>query len=301
MSLISDFAEVVGAGYRPGLIRLGREQLGLSISIPSFSLADTIPPQAIQAWDSRLLSSTRHLTLIISGIRGAYPVLRADGSMTSASIGPSKLIFRVGLTTRYKPDRELVLDLSRSFAFEVRQTAAKKESDDTISAAAEDNFEHSHSYAHDDTSAQKKIYREEETDDDDDEPGEDFSFSLSSSLEAVLNDRFLAILRLRLKYSLGWAGAEELLSRAERLQKKDEDVVQKCIMVGVISGSRVDECKDNLLYVFQDLQRADIEEKELETTNRLPHDPLLAADKDHHLNLPLLAFSYLLRRIAVRT
>ncbi len=47
--------------------------------------------------------------------------------------------------------------------------------------------------------------------------------------------------------------------------------------------------------------RADKEEAQLAYTNRLPEDPLQATDRGVHLNLPLCAFSYLLRRLTVRS
>lgn len=54
---------------------------------------------------------------------------------------------------------------------------------------------------------------------------------------------------------------------------------------------------------LQKVELADMEEAKLLDSYRLPPDPLEASDRDQktHLNLPFLAFSYLLRRLTVRS
>jgi hypothetical protein len=55
-----------------------------------------------------------------------------------------------------------------------------------------------------------------------------------------------------------------------------------------------------MIYDIQELQQADLEETQLSYTNKLPQDPFEAPDREEHLNLPLCAFSYVLRRLTVR-
>lgn len=209
----SDFNEVVASGYRPGAVRIGLDDVVLSVSKPSFKLAESISPQALSAWDPRLLSSVKHLTLIISGTRGVYPALLADGTVDRRLNG---LTFRVGLTSGYKPNRELVLQLTRSFALQEDgmedplEPAFNALSDDENNVILDSVISHQQ---------------------DEDVPEESFDFSLSSSLEALMNDRFVDLLQIRLRYSFGWAAAEALLSEVHRSQRKSEDVFEDCITV----------------------------------------------------------------------
>lgn len=52
--------------------------------------------------------------------------------------------------------------------------------------------------------------------------------------------------------------------------------------------------------VLQAVIEADREERNLTTSYRLPEDHVIEREQLDHLNLPLLAFSYLLRRLTVR-
>ena len=62
-------------------------------------------------------------------------------------------------------------------------------------------------------------------------------FSLSSSLESLLDDRFLDVLRYRIRYDIGWAGAEVLVAAVQRRQKDAAVVIQECMLVsGVLRG-----------------------------------------------------------------
>lgn len=222
--------EIVGSEYRPGAIRIGHDQLVLSVSRPTFKLAETIPPQALMAWDARLLSTARHLTLIISGIRGVYPVLLQDGTINPAAVNLSNLVFKVGLTPRYKPDKQLLVELSRSFGLDEQKAPTERTPD--RSAHLEDSPYKCDDMPSDETEEQNET--EEEDEEEEKVPEESFGFSLSSSLEALMNDRFLAILQIRLKFGLGWAGAEAGLSRSQRSQRRVEDVVHGCYAVRVV-------------------------------------------------------------------
>ena len=110
-NLCRDFNEVVAAGYRPGILHVAFSDIVVSVSTPVINLVDVIPARALMAWDSRLLSKTHHLTLLISGIHSMYPVLRGDGTLIDAA---TKLQFRVGLTSRYKPNNGYVSGFTRT-------------------------------------------------------------------------------------------------------------------------------------------------------------------------------------------
>ena len=83
-SLRRDFKEIVAHGYHPGFIRFGAAEFALTVSIPAKSLADIISPHALLAWDRQLLIGPQYLTLLISGMRGVYPVLKASMGASSA-------------------------------------------------------------------------------------------------------------------------------------------------------------------------------------------------------------------------
>lgn len=266
----------------------------ISVSMPSFSLADIILPQALMAWDPRLLSPNKHLVLVISGIRKVYPVLLRDGALSPVAVNlNTKLSFRIGLTSSYKPDKEFVGQLSRSFSLQEQKDPVYESLKDHIQP--EDPWDEADDERYD---AMVPQPMDAEQNEEEENPVESFVFGLSSSLEALLNDRFLALLQIRLKYGIGWAGAEALLSRAHRSQRKVEDVIAECLIVRTLKP--YSEYRYRLMVSHtQDLQRADIAEGVLATSNRLPQDFLAFAGSDDKLNLPLLAFSYLLRRLVV--
>ena len=56
-------------------------------------------------------------------------------------------------------------------------------------------------------------------------------FSLSSSLETLIDQAFLKVVQLRRKFGLGWAGAELLHSETEKAQSKSEDILRQKIEV----------------------------------------------------------------------
>ncbi|TCD64374.1 hypothetical protein EIP91_004205 [Steccherinum ochraceum] len=275
--LQSDFNEIVAAGYKPGSVRTGTDGFCLSVSVPVVSLANDISPQALMAWDFRLLSKSQHLTLLISGMRNSWPVLQKDGSLSSdfARHGPGKLSFRVGLTRSYKPSKDLVLDLVRQFSMQVveeeQETSAPNTPDLDVTMDDYDPFM-------DDSVEEAKPENVDAVEEE--ESSATFHFSLSTSLESLMQERFLEALRLRLQFGLGWAAAEILAGEAQKLQQKAEDLLVESI---------------------DELNAADREERNLAKSYKLPSDPLLERQREDALNLPLLAFSYLLRRLTLCT
>lgn len=183
----------------------------LSVSLPAFKLAERISTRALAAWDSRLLSSSGHFTLVIAGLRDKYPVLASDGSLAKDAIarGTAGLRFRVGLTPAYKPSEEQVLELVRTFGLKDRKPPPDQQAPVWGVAGGEA------------VEDEEEEHREEEG----------FRFSMSASLESLLDDRFLDLLQLRLKYSISWAAAEVLLSKVHRLQRSAEDILHEHSMV----------------------------------------------------------------------
>lgn len=188
----SDFIKIIASNYKPGLIRLSDSEFIISISCPIPSLA--IPPQALVAWDRRLLQTYNNLTLIISGIKGTYPLLDLDGCLIS---GRSQPKFHVGLSARYKPSKEAVLQNIRNFGITSMQDLApdieQQEREETGNMKA-------------------------------DNPGRFDKFSLSASMESAL-EQLVPILQLRIKYKIGWAGAEVLHTAVRQMQVRPEDLV----------------------------------------------------------------------------
>lgn len=219
--MCSDFNEIVAAECRPGLTRIGVSELVVSVSVPTFKLAQSIAPRALMAWDSRLLSKAQYFTLMISGIHGKYPVLSNDGTLSKGALsrGTSKLTFRVGLTSRYKPDKEQVLELIRTFGMQESQKPKEEEPLDKQPFGM--------GYEPNDS---PELQSEPMPSDDN-----TFHFSLSASLEALMNDRFMDILSLRVKYSIGWAAAETVLSKVQRLQRTAERVLEDFAEVSTFS------------------------------------------------------------------
>lgn len=174
-------------------------ELILSISMPVISLASKIEPRALMAWDPRLLSKTQYFTMIISGMQQHYPFIQSNGAIVEslATRGMKNLQFHVGLTSDNKPSEDLLQKLLRNFA-------SFKDTDEQV-ASKEDDVNDDFGYD----------FVTEETDQ---KPNNEFSFALSTSLESLLCDRFLEILRLRLRYNLGWAAAETLVSCANQTQ-----------------------------------------------------------------------------------
>jgi ubiquitin-conjugating enzyme E2 Q len=271
-----DFIDAVATGYRPGLLRFGND-FALSVAFPVIKLARDISPQALMAWDRRLLSRSQYLTLLINGWKGVYPIIRSDGIFLEdfQRLGAT-LSFRVGLTKTYKPSKEHAVEEGRTFAL-VNDTVQDGTPIRDAAEECEDMFEGGET---EDEEALEK-------------------FSLSSSLESLLDNSLLKVVQLRRKFGLGWAGAETLLSKVEGLQTSPETVFTKyrtasCYLAPFIFASLL-TCRS------QEIDAADKEETVLASSYRLPFDPLAGRNKDDELNLPLIAFCFLVRRLTVRS
>jgi ubiquitin-conjugating enzyme E2 Q len=203
---------VVGAGYRPGLVRFGVDDFSISVSIPVITLAQDIPARALMAWDRRLLSHTQYLTLLISGLRGTYPPLKADGTLTEdANARGTSLQFKVGLTRSYKPGKEHALEVKRTYGLVDEAPQGRPAEDEPPITIDADGF---------------PLPQEEgEEGEEDDDEGRFDSFSLSSSLETLLDHSLVRIIQARIKYGLGWAGAEWLVAETERLQQTSDSIL----------------------------------------------------------------------------
>lgn len=211
----------MATNYRPGFIRLGGNDFLVSVSLPVITLAKLIPPHALMAWDRRLLSCSQHFTLLISGFRGLYPVLENDGAYTSAAQRLSvSLGFKVGLSLKYKPGTEQALEIVRKHGL-ITQDAEDELRIQAELAAQQPRFE----WAEDeDEPMPAELALEEEAEVIDE--GRFDGFSLSSSLESLMDQSFLKIVQLRRKFGLGWAGAELLHSEIEISQQLDKDVLK---------------------------------------------------------------------------
>jgi ubiquitin-conjugating enzyme E2 Q len=179
------------------------------------------------AWDRRLLSQSQHLTLLISGFRGVYPPTSPDGTYAGPAhnLGAA-LTFKVGLTKKYKPGKEYAKDAGRTFGLITMDAEEELRIQAEKDAAMEDiNYD-------DEPFAEVQpppVLAEEEEEEDD---GRFDRFSLSGSLESLLDQALLKVIQLRRKFGVGWAGAEVIHSEMERSQSRAEDVFQNYNRVG---------------------------------------------------------------------
>ncbi|EMD36029.1 hypothetical protein CERSUDRAFT_156784 [Gelatoporia subvermispora B] len=267
--LHGDFVDTLAHGYRPGLVRLGTGDFALSVSLPIVSLARDIPVRVLMAWDKSLLSRFQHLTLLISGMRGIYPIYGKGGiKLPTAAAASASPQYKIGLTTRYKPESEHVYEILRTYGLK-EDLAPPPSRIDPMLAFVEDPADtltvSSSTPEADKTPKMEDGFR---------------LFSLSSSLETLLNNYFAKVVHLRLKYDLGWAGAETLCWEAELLQQTPEAIFKS---------------------MRKKISAAEEEEIQLSQTYNLPPDPLLYHGDKESLNLPLVAFCYLLRRLTLCT
>jgi ubiquitin-conjugating enzyme E2 Q len=195
------------------------------------------------------------------------------------------LRFQVGVCGRYKPSREHAVEAGRTFGLlgkdaedEVREKreaarlarqAALLEWGDDIPEDADLSLG---DYDH---------YPEPELEDEDelDDETRFDRFSLSSSLEALLESQLVKLIGLRRKYNVGWAGAEVMHAFIEREQRGAGDVWTA--------------------YRSQ-IMASDKEEAAFARGGTLPHDPLRSLGPSDEINLPYTAFCYLIRRLTVR-
>ncbi|CAA7264437.1 unnamed protein product [Cyclocybe aegerita] len=272
--LQQDFVDIVATEYKPGFIRLNGNDFVLSVSLPAITLANSIPPRALVAWDRRLLSCSQYLTLLISGFRGLYPVLESDGSYTaSAQRLATTLTFKVGLSEKYKPGKDQVQEVVRKHGLIIQDAEDELRIQAELEAVQKaKHYDWENDFAEDEPMVE--VVEEVEVAD----PGRFDRFSMSSSLESLMDASFLKLVQLRRKFGLGWAGAELLHAETEKSQMKDQDV---------------------LSWKHKEISNADREERELSRTTNLPHDPLIGLGADQPFNLPLTAFCYLVRRLSL--
>ncbi|KAI0773052.1 hypothetical protein BD413DRAFT_538699, partial [Trametes elegans] len=275
-----DFNEIVVHGYQPGFIRFGVDDFALSVSLPAKFLAEMIAPRALVAWDKRLLSGSRHLTLLVSGLRGVYPVVQSDGTLTQTAIAHSAALqFRVGLSAEYKPTKEDTVELLRRFGLkEEHAVQPNAQSEETEEIPLRDDTDDDPEPPLDEFEADNDLELEYPLSTEADRTQGFLPFSLSSSLESLLNGHFLAIMQLRLQHGLGWASAEVLRWEIENTQRSAAEILREKGEV---------------------IRQADNFNQQLAETYRLPADCLLERKPRDPVNLPLAAFSYLFRRLAL--
>ena len=225
-----EFNEVVAYGFHPGYIPFGIDDFALSVSLPARSLANTIPPRALMAWDKQLLSRPQHLTLLISGLRGVYPIVQSDATYThSAHFHGSAPQFRVGLTPEYKPTTDDAAETIRRYGLKEEYDARPADPVGALSFEDSDDDMMDLDGSEEQPEAVQVETQEEET-------VNGFQpFSLSSSLESLLNGHFLRILQLRIQYGLGWAAAEALWWEVEASQQPLGDIIR---LRGQVCGSQ---------------------------------------------------------------
>lgn len=169
------------------------------------------------AWDRRLLSRTQNLTLLISGLRGTYPPFAPDGTYSKDAMARgTQLQFKVGLTKRYKPGKEHALEAKRTFGLVDDEEPGPSWNSNEPALMAIDSEGN--------TISEIDPLQGEEEEEEEEDDGRFDSFSLSSSLESLLDHSLIRVIQNRLKYGLGWAGAETLLHESERLQQTPEVV-----------------------------------------------------------------------------
>ncbi|KAJ6460480.1 hypothetical protein C8R47DRAFT_994015 [Mycena vitilis] len=275
-----DFLEVVGSGWRPGLIPFTPSDFALSISMPVVHLTRTVPAQALVAWDRRLLAarSARHLVLLISGFPSGFsPPLRLRGKESTILLTPNS---QVGVCAAYKPSRAHAVEAGRTFGLvgrdaedEVRERK-EREKRAREAAAAGDGF-------YDGEGGGVNGGEEEEGEGEGGEDGARFErFSLSTALETLLDAQLVKLIALRRAYGVGWAGAEEMYARVEGEQRGAGDVWE--------------------MY-RNEILRADSDEAALARSGTLPHDPLRGLPKGEEINVPYTAFCFLVRRLTLCT
>lgn len=172
------------------------------------------------AWDRRLLSRSQHLTLLISGLRGIYPLISSDGTLSDAAQRAGiQVKFKVGLCGRYKPTKEHAQEASRNFGLIVQDAEDELRLQAEKLAAQIPAVDEWDDQTFDEI---PPVVVEEEEEDE----GRFERFSLSSSLETLMDQAFFKLVQYRRKFKLGWAGAEALYAEVEKNQRKPEDVLK---------------------------------------------------------------------------
>ncbi|KAF8129886.1 hypothetical protein EV363DRAFT_1432403 [Boletus edulis] len=253
--LMKDFVDVKDAGYNPGILWTGSNEFILSVSLPVVDLFQRILPHALLAWDRHFLEPGLHLTLLISGFNGVYPVLQQDGTHTQNYLRTgSTLKYKVGFTQNYKPSGNNAAGAFREFFLRDMDKDKKEDANDATSGS--DMLDLAS----------------------DPDPGMFRRMSLSTPLESLLDQQLFRLLQLRRRFSLGWAGAEELLWQSEIAQADPATVLQQ---------------------KKKEIKIAESDEKQLFDSNILPSDPVGTSGSD--MNILKIAFVFLLRRLALST
>ncbi|KAL0059054.1 hypothetical protein AAF712_014231 [Marasmius tenuissimus] len=278
-----DFIDTVASLYRPGLIRFSHDDFCISVSLPVVKLAESIPARALMAWDKRLLSRSQHLVLLISGFRGVYPSPDyAATAIQKAQVvaGHTPLTFKVGLSGKYKPGIDHAREVHRNFGLITKDAEdelrdqKQREKEEALATLYEWDGE-----GEDPALPAEALMAEEEEPEDEDEERFD-RFSMSSSLESLMDQYFLKLVKIRRRRGVGWAGAELILWDVEKNQVPEEIVVNERYM---------------------EIKAVDKEERSFAGIKNLPHDPLAGLDPQDDVNVPLTAFSYLIRRLTLCT
>ncbi|KAF9266711.1 hypothetical protein L218DRAFT_895759 [Marasmius fiardii PR-910] len=274
-----DFIDTVASLYRPGLIRFGQDDFCISVSLSVVELAESIPPRALMAWDRRLLSRSQHLVLLISGFRGAYP----SPDFIAGARQTTPLTFKVGLSGKYKPGKDQAREAQRNYGLILKdaedelRAQKEKEKQEALAALYEWDGEGEDPMA----SADVLPTLEEEEVEEEDEDEERFDrFSLSSSLESLMDQNFHKLVNIRRRHKIGWAGAELLLWEVEQNQVSENEII--------VSQAKL-------------IKDADREERNFADIKNLPHDPLMGLGPAEDINVPLTAFCYLIRRLILCT
>ena len=199
-----DFNEITSSGYRPGCIKYTGDDFAISVSVPVIKLTDCIPAHALLAWDKRLLSKTRNLTLLITGCHGSYPL--EIPSENGADNSRTQFHFKVAIVDTYKPSKGSVIEVLRAIQFLDKDESILKLTryhTKTVGSETVDGNEEENS----DMKSEKL------------EP-----FSWSASLESYLDRHLMRVIRLRRKFQLGWAGAEQLMFDMEALNQREDEI-----------------------------------------------------------------------------
>ncbi|KAK7458669.1 hypothetical protein VKT23_009668 [Stygiomarasmius scandens] len=199
---------------------------------------------------------------------GVYPYPFSAG-------GEMKLKFKVGLSPNYKPSQENAKEACRNFGLIVNDAEDELEAEKERERLEKEAVGLPRDEDMDAPFDIEEGEREEEVVEED--LGMFTPFSLSLSLESL----FLKLVAIRKRWGLGWAGAEALLGECERMQLGAKSVMNP-------SG--------------QAILAADKEEGKTYQQGQggLPLIEILRQQKQggvDQINLPLTAFSFLIRRL----
>jgi ubiquitin-conjugating enzyme E2 Q len=163
------------------------------------------------------MSSTQHFTLLISGMQDIYPILQRDGTFTAEATRKGvALKFHVGVSPSTKPSQSQAQIAIRSFRL------LDEERIDSPQPEIEDGW-----------SMEPVAPVIEEPP----EPGSFKRFALSHSLEALLEQQFLSVLRLRIQFKIGWAGAELMHHHIQKVQVAPDVVFAHLQRVSALKSS----------------------------------------------------------------